>query len=127
MGVAGRIRWAGWQDDPGPYFQISDLVVFPSRDAETLGNVLLEAWVWGKPLVTTLFRGARELARHGEDAWCVPCGDPAALAVGIQALLRDRRLAHELAHRGHARAIGEFGRDAILHQYLELYRSLAGG
>lgn len=121
-----RMVWPGWQSDPAPYLQMADLVVFPSLDAETFGNVILDAWAWGKPLVTSRFRGAREIARHGEDAWCVPCGDSAALANGIQEMLVDATLRSSIAERGHVRASREFSRDVILDQYLELYRRLAG-
>ena len=126
LGQDKRIAWAGWQTDPGPYLQMADLVVFPSLEEETLGNVILEAWSWSRPLVATRFRGARELARHGEDAWCVPCGDPLALALGIQEMLADDGLRSALARRGGERARRELGRDAILDQYLDLYRRLAG-
>lgn len=126
-GQQRRIVWAGWQRDPAPYLQMADLVVFPSLDAETLGNVILEAWAWGKPLVTTLFRGAREIARHGEDAWCVPCQDPGSLALGITRTLSDPALARAMVERGRVRVEREFGRAAIMDQYLELYRTLARG
>jgi glycosyltransferase involved in cell wall biosynthesis len=124
LGLADRIRWVGWQTDPGAYLQMADLVVFPSLEAETLGNVFLEAWSWERPLVTSLFRGARELARHGEDAWCVPCADPRALAEGIRTVLADDGLRTSLAARGGERARREFGREAIMDQYLALYRQL---
>ncbi|AGA89944.1 glycosyltransferase [Thioflavicoccus mobilis 8321] len=126
-GQAQRIVWTGWQQDPAPYLQMADLVVFPSLDAETLGNVILEAWAWGRPLVTTRFRGARELAHHGEDAWCVPCADPAALATGIHETLADPALRAALVTRGRERVAREFSRDAILDQYQALYRLLASG
>jgi glycosyltransferase involved in cell wall biosynthesis len=125
-GIGGRIVWAGWRTDPGPFFHLADLVVFPSLEEETLGNVILESWAWSRPLVTTLFRGAREIARHGEDAWCVPCGDARALGRGIETLLRDRALADELAGRGHARVQADFSRDAVMARYLDLYRRLTG-
>jgi hypothetical protein len=123
-GVGGRIAWAGWRADPGPFFQMADLVVFPSLEQETLGNVILESWAWSRPLVTSLFRGAREIARHGEDAWCVPCADAPAIARGIETLLRDRDLARGLAARGHGRAQADFARDRIMARYLDLYRRL---
>jgi hypothetical protein len=125
-GVGKRIVWAGWRTDPGPFFQLADLVVFPSLEEETLGNVILESWAWSKPLVTSLFRGAREIARHGEDAWCVPCGDPQALAKGIRAMLTDPRLAADLAEAGLVRVQNEFARAPIMEKYLTLYRRLAG-
>jgi glycosyltransferase involved in cell wall biosynthesis len=125
-GTAKRIAWAGWQPDPGPYFQLADLVVFPSLDEETLGNVVLEAWAWSRPLVTSSFRGAREIACHGEDAWCVPCGDGAALAKGIEGVLRDPMLATAMVEQGRKRVRSELGRGPVMDRYLELYRKLVG-
>lgn len=127
VGQEGRILWTGWQKDPSPYLQMADLVVFPSLDEEPMGNVILEAWAWGKPLVTANFRGAREIVRHGEDAWAVSCGDAVALASGIREVLAEPKLMNDLVTRGHVRIEGEFSRDVILNQYLDLYRRLAGG
>lgn len=126
LGQAGRILWPGWQNDPSAYLQMADLVVFPSLDEEPMGNVILEAWAWDRPLVTTRFRGAREIARHGEDAWCVPCSDPAALARGIAEVLSNTALADALVAGGRGRLRHDFSRDVILDQYLDLYRRLAG-
>lgn len=124
-GVAERVVWLGWRDDPAPWYALADMVVFPSRDAETLGNVILEAWSYGKPLVTTAFRGAREIARHGEDAWVVPCDDGAALAEGIAQVLRDPRLQRAMAEQGRRRIAADFAEDTIVAQYDALYRQLA--
>lgn len=126
-GVASRLRWCGWQVEPGPYLQLADLIVFPSLEQETLGNVILEAWAWQRPLLTASFRGARELVRHGEDAWAVPCGDAAALAGAIAELLNDPVLRTSFARRGAERVARDFSRPAIMAQYLELYRALAKG
>jgi hypothetical protein len=126
MGLAGRVIFAGWYTDPGPFFRLADLVVFPSLEEEPFGNVILEAWAWGRPLVTSLFRGAREIARHGTDAWCVPCGDPRSLAAGIQRVLSDPGLAAALVEQGSMRVAAEFGREAIMGQYCALYRHLTG-
>lgn len=124
-GVAARIRWCGWQSEPGPYFQLADLVVFPSLEEETLGNVILEAWAWSRPLVTSAFRGAREIARHGEDAWCVPCADARALARGIEEVLRDPALAAAMVDGGRGRVRAQFGVGPIVDLYLALYGLLA--
>ena len=123
---AGRVAFAGWQTDPAPYYAAADLIVFPSLEEETFGNVILEAWAHGKPLVTAAFRGARELTRHGEDAWQVPCGDAAALAAGIGTVLADGTLAASLAAAGHRRVTREFSRDAVVDAYIALYQRLLG-
>lgn len=126
-GVADRILWLGWRADPHAYLQLADLIVFPSLEAEPMGNVMLEAWANARPLVVTSFRGAREIARHGEDAWCVPCADAEALAGGIETVLCDNKLAEALARRGRERVEREFSRDAIMQQYWALYTDLANG
>jgi len=125
-GLNKRIVWAGWQSDPAPYYQLADLVVFPSHKEETLGNVILEAWAWSRPLVTSRFRGAREIAHHGEDAWCVPCAHGPALAQGIEQVLRDPRLRAAMVAQGQRRVGKEFGRKVIMDKYLALYRELTG-
>lgn len=124
LGVADRIIWAGWQHDPAPWFQLADVVAFPSRDAETLGNVILEAWAYGKPLVATAFRGAREIARHGEDAWIVPCDDGAALAAGVERVIRDAALRREMTGNGLVRIRDDFSESAIIGRYRALYAQL---
>ncbi len=127
LGVDERIVWAGWQTDPAPWFELADLVVFPSRDAETLGNVILEAWSHARPLVASAFRGAREITRHGEDAWVVPCDDAGALAAGIEFVSGDPGLAAQMVQAGRARVEHDFSAPVIIEQYCDLYRQLAGG
>ncbi|NMG43322.1 glycosyltransferase [Aromatoleum toluvorans] len=127
FGIMDRIVWAGWQHEPAQWFHLADAVVFPSRDEETLGNVVLEAWAYRKPLVATAFRGAREIARHGEDSWIVPCDDPAALAAGIEGLLADAALQTAFVAQGVRRVTDDFGEAAILARYQALYARLAGG
>ena len=122
--ITGRIAWAGWRNAPGIYFQMADLVVFPSLEEETLGNVILEAWAHAKPLVTAAFRGARELTQHQVNAWCVRCGDAAELERGIRTVLADPQLAAGLAAAGHRCLVDQFDREIIVAQYLELYERL---
>jgi glycosyltransferase involved in cell wall biosynthesis len=123
LGVEGRLIWTGWRTDPDPFYQLADLVVFPSLERETFGNVVVEAWSHGRPLVTTEFLGALEITRHGE-VWRVPCRNPGALAEGIRTLLQDRGLAGELVAKGLRRVGGEFSREVILGRYRELYERL---
>jgi hypothetical protein len=127
LGLSDSILWLGWRADPARFIQLADLVVFPSLEIETLGNVILEAWANRRPLVTTAFRGAREIARHGQDAWCVPCEDAAALAQGIEQVLRDPELAAAMVRRGYARVEQDFSRAVIMQRYLDLYTELADG
>ncbi len=126
-GIGDRIVWAGWQQDPAPWLALANMIVFPSRDEETLGNVILEAWAYGKPLVCTAFRGAREIAEAGRDAWVVPCGDAPALAEGLRVVTADATLQGSMVAAGHRKVVDRFGEAAIIGQYRDLYAQLASG
>ena len=102
------------------------MVVFPSLEAEPMGNVVLEAWAYGKPLLATAFRGAREITMHGKDTWVVPCEDPAALAAGMERMMRDADLRTHLVERGMRRVVDDFGEAVIIERYRSLYRRLLG-
>jgi glycosyltransferase involved in cell wall biosynthesis len=123
-GLSGRVHFAGWQQDPAQWFHLSDMVVFPSRDRETLGNVILEAWAYGKPLACTAFRGAREITHPGEDALVSPCDDAGALADNMRRLIEDAALQRQLVERGLARIGEEFSEQAVIAQYRALYAQL---
>ena len=127
LGIFDRIVWAGWQQDPAQWLHVADMVVFPSRDEETLGNVILEAWAYGKPLVATAFRGAREIARPGDDAIVVPCDDAPALANGLREMIETPALQQALAAAGARRVSEDFGEATVIGQYQALYARLAGG
>jgi L-malate glycosyltransferase len=121
QGITERVRWAGWQNDPTPFYALGDVFVCPSRH-EPLGNVILEAWQHRLPVVTTRNEGARELARGGHDALLAPMEDPAGLAAALQAMI-DLGVAGRarLAAAGHETVRREHGEAAVVNAYLALY------
>lgn len=126
LGVDGRVHFAGWQADPAPFYALADLLVFPSRAPEALGNVILEAWAHGRPVLTGACHGAREITRPDVDAVQVPCEDVPALASAIAALLPNDARRAALAAAGQVRIGRDFSREAVVGAYLDLYRQLLG-
>ena len=99
-GVAGRVHFLGWRHDAGALLRAADVFVCSSR-VEPLGNMVIEAWSAGCPVVAAAASGPAELLCHGSDGSIVPAEDPLALADGIAAL-RDSpglRAAYVLAGR----------------------------
>jgi glycosyltransferase involved in cell wall biosynthesis len=82
LGVAERVRWLGWRSDAGALYRAADLVVFPSR-FEPLGNVVIQAWAYGKPVIAAEAAGPKALIRDGDDGLLVPINDDVALAEAI--------------------------------------------
>lgn len=123
LGVSQQVRWAGWQLDPHPYYDLADLVICPSR-YESLGNVILEAWAHGRAVLSTRTAGASELITHGEHAWLVPPQQPRALADGIRRLLGDDELRAYLASQGRNKLETHYTRQQVGDAYLEFYQRL---
>lgn len=122
--LSQRLRWLGWQDPPDACYALAEVFVCPSRE-EPLGNVILEAWRRGLPVVSTATAGALELIEEGRTGLLCPLGNPEALAARIRELLEanaaDR---HALGQAGHDFLNAHFGKSAIVDAYLDLYERL---
>ncbi|TCZ65896.1 glycosyltransferase [Roseicella aquatilis] len=118
LGVADRVRFLGWREDAGALYRAADLVVFPSRE-EPLGNVVIQAWVHGVPVISSRAIGPAHLIRDGEDGLLVPIEDNEALAAGIRRLLGDAALRAGLRQAG-ARRAPEFDRDTVVARWREI-------
>ncbi len=123
-GVADRTRFLGWRDDVAALFAATDVFVCPSR-YEPLGNVVLEAWAHGVPVVATADGGPAELIRDERDGLLVPVGDAGALADAVNRLLADRALAAGLADAGRASHAAGYTEDAVVRRYLEFFEKVA--
>jgi alpha-maltose-1-phosphate synthase len=91
---------------------------------EPLGIVNLEAMACGTAVVGTRVGGIPEVVADGETGLLVPPEDPEALAVALNVLLRDPGRARAMGQAGRARAVAEFGWDAIAAQTAGLYAEL---
>src|SRR5205807_893383 len=91
VGVADRVVWTGWRDDARRYFAAVEVVALPSR-FEGFPLTLLEALLARAAVVATDVGSIAEVVRNGDTGLLVPPDDPAALAVAIRRLLKDRGL-----------------------------------
>lgn len=124
LNLGQRIIWAGWQEDVSPLYGLADAFVCPSVH-EPLGNVLLEAWAHGVPLISTATDGAQELITHEVDGLIVPCNDAARLAGGIQQLLdMDEATRASLCAAGQNTLLASHGKQAVVAAYTDLYQGL---
>jgi glycosyltransferase involved in cell wall biosynthesis len=123
LGVADRVRFLGWRDDPWALYRAADLCLFPSR-VEPLGNVVIQAWAYGLPVVAAASAGPAALIRDGSDGRLVPIDDPEALADAARALLADPAGRAAVAEAGRARAAAAFSKQAVVEQWRALYQDL---
>lgn len=124
LALTPRLRWVGWQDNPGPYYSLADVFVCPSR-YETLGNVILEAWAHCLPVISTRTPGALDLIQDGEDGFLAPCDDPGALAERLLEILEsDFSTRKIMAEKGMQTLVANHSPEAVVNAYLALYEEL---
>ena len=126
LGIGPRVVWAGWQDDPAPWYELADVFICPSRH-EPLGNVILEAWAHRRAIVSTATLGALELIEDGSNGLLVPVSDPERLAAAIMNLLDDTAAGRQLAAGGAAVLSARFSEPVVVDAYREMYRTLLTG
>lgn len=124
LGIAGRIRFLGWRDDVPALMAAGDVYVCPSRH-EPLGNVVLEAWAAGRPVVAADVAGPGRLIEDGRTGLLVPAGDAAALAAAIADLLMDRPRAAVLAAAGKAAWERDYTEAVVVDRWLAFLAALA--
>ncbi|MBW8814789.1 MAG: glycosyltransferase [Caulobacterales bacterium] len=120
LGVADRVRFLGWRTDPSALYRTADVCVFPSR-FEPLGNVVIQAWAHGLPVVAAESQGPAALIRHGDDGLLTAVDDPDALASAVRQLLDDARLRARLAKAGARRVEADFSEAAVVGQWKALF------
>ena len=120
LGVAERVRFLGWRTDPSALYRAADVCVFPSR-YEPLGNVVIQAWAHGLPVVAAASQGPAALIEDGRDGLLIPVDDADALAAGVRRILSEPKLAAGFVQRGLGRVAAEFSETAVVAQWKTLF------
>jgi glycosyltransferase involved in cell wall biosynthesis len=124
LGVAQRVAFLGWRGDTAALLAAAEVFVCSSRH-EPLGNIVLEAWSAGRPVVALASQGPLELIADGVDGVIVPATDPGALATAIARLLDDPARAAALGAAGRAAYLRDFTRDAVVARWRDFLAAVA--
>jgi len=122
--VNERIRFLGWRDDIQDLMATADMLVCPSR-VEPLGNVILEAWAAGLPVVAANSQGPSWLIQNDRNGLITPVEDPDALSLAIKTIASDSGLAHKLAAAGRKCFEEEFREEAVVQRYIDLFEKVS--
>ena len=115
LGIVDRVIFAGFQDDPTPFYATADLFVL-SSDYEGFGNVIVEALSFGLPVVSTNCpSGPAEILENGRFGRLVPVGNPFKLAQAIDEALDESADCEALKRRAN-----DFIPEIAARKYLEL-------
>ncbi len=85
---------------------------------------ILDGWLWGLPVVSTVIGAEGIEARPGEDILLAPNGDPAAFADAVVRVLTDPALNARLRHNGRAAVEARYGWQAVYGRVNIAYQAL---
>ena len=108
LGVAGRVRFTGGQDDVLPFYGAADALALPTL-YDPFPNVVLEAMAAGLPVATSLSCGAVDVIEHGVNGLLADALDRELLRDNLSLLMAPDR----------ARRIGLAGRETVRPMTLE--------
>ena len=115
LDIEERVHFAGFTEDPGPWYEHADIFVLSSR-CEGFGNVLVEALEYGLPVVSTdCPSGPAEILEDGSFGALVPVGNPARLASAIE--LAPGQRVTPTARKARA---ADFGVPKVTQKYLKM-------
>jgi glycosyltransferase involved in cell wall biosynthesis len=125
VGLNDRLRFTGWQSEPAPFLAASDVFCMPSRH-EPLGNVVLEAWKLGLPVVSTRSEGPSWFMRDGENGLLVGIDDVDAMTQAFRRLRSEKGLSDQIIKGGTSSIDNEFSKKVITDQYIDLFSGKIG-
>jgi glycosyltransferase involved in cell wall biosynthesis len=120
--LAGRIKWAGHQDDVKPFYQSMDLLAAPS-EIEGLSNAVLEAMACGTPVLGHAACGNAEVLRHGENGFLAQLDSADQLAAALREALSDEALLARCSTNARDTVERQFSMEAMAESYRQLYRN----
>ena len=128
LGIANRVRFLGWRDDVPELLAEADIFVCPSL-REPLGNVVIEAWSAGVPVIATESDGPAALIEPEVNGLLVPLpgrpgGGPVALAAAIERLCRDPALRGRLGRGGRGAYQAEYTEAVAVSRYRSFFDRL---
>jgi glycosyltransferase involved in cell wall biosynthesis len=106
-------------------FRNATIFSFPTYYPEGQPIVVLEAFAWGLPVITSTLEPTAGLVPHGVNGLHVPPRDSEAIASAITQLVSDHRLNLKIAQANRARAESEFDIQRNSHRFVALYQAVS--
>jgi glycosyltransferase involved in cell wall biosynthesis len=122
MGLAGRIRFWGYQQNIGPYLKASDIFILPSR-YEALPLVLLEALAAGLPCVVTDTGDNKFLVEPGVNGFVAPVEGIEDLRKAVGKLVSDKILREKQGEASRKIAM-DYGQNDTVRQVVAKYEEI---
>ncbi|MBC8030767.1 MAG: glycosyltransferase family 4 protein [Pyrinomonadaceae bacterium] len=122
LGVADRVGFTGFVDEPAAAMRSLDIVVHASTEPEPFGLVIVEGMACGRAVIASEGGGAAELISVETNALSHAPGDAEALAKCITRLATDSDLRRRLGQAGRSTAEQRFDRARLAKELIPEYQ-----
>lgn len=112
LGVLDSIEFCGWVEKKEKFFKEIDVFCLPSHH-EPFGIILLEAFLFGKAVVSTASEGPSQIIQHEVDGILTELNSAEALASGLTQLIEYPDYADKLASNGYKKIASDYAMEHV--------------
>lgn len=117
-----NVKIVPFTKDLVPIWNITDIAVMPSTEAESFGLVALEAMLAKKPVIAANHGGLKEIVVDNKTGFLVEPEDEDELAKAIKLLAPNTALQNTMGNAGYERAITEFSLKKYVSAMQQLFK-----
>ena len=121
--IEQSVIFTGCRRDVDKIYSIMDIFILPST-WESLGNVLLEAMSFGKPVIATNVGGIPEVVINEKTGFIVPPNDYESITNKTLYLLNNKELRQKMGEAGRKRAEKYFTSERVCDEVEKVYENL---
>ena len=125
LNIAGRVKFAGFQEDIRSVLGQTDVAIVPSR-VEPFGTVAAECMAAGLLTIVADVQGLAEIVQNGKNGLTVPPDDPLALAQSCIWVLTHPEESREISLQGQRDVEERFSLDRYEREVVEVLESVGG-
>jgi len=126
LGIADLVWFTGARNDIPELLRAMNVFVLPSIN-EGISNTILEAMAAGRPVIAGRVGGNGELIESGRTGVLYAADDANALVAAMLDFSDDPRRVDTMGQAARARAVNEFGVQAMVDRYAAVYEQLSFG
>lgn len=124
-GLAGRVIFAGAQEDVRECLQCCDVAALVPLKNEGFSNAVLEKMAMGLPVIVTDTGGNAEAILDGHNGFVIPPAGMSELADRLVELFRNTKLRRAMGSRSRERVESTFTLEAMVCRHEKYYETIA--
>jgi glycosyltransferase involved in cell wall biosynthesis len=105
-------------------WNITDIAVMPSTEAESFGLVALEAMLAKKPVIGSNHGGLTEIIINNETGFLIEPNDEIAFSKALLQLIENDEMRKTFGEKGHTRAIESFSIEKYVQRFEEVFSQI---